>query len=92
MEMVLLPALWSRCCCTVLCVCLACERCCVQAMEEEVNVFYDELLQGCTAQQGYNLLSLQVRKLQMCLDIYVSTEASHSTKGGKICFRSQRGR
>eukprot|EP00656_Telonema_subtile_P022967 TRINITY_DN2425_c0_g1_i5.p1 TRINITY_DN2425_c0_g1~~TRINITY_DN2425_c0_g1_i5.p1 ORF type:complete len:554 (-),score=185.66 TRINITY_DN2425_c0_g1_i5:45-1706(-) len=64
----------------------------LQAMEEEVNVFYDELLQGCTAQQGYNLLSLQVRKLQMCLDIYVSTEASHSTKGGKICFRSQRGR
>jgi THO complex subunit 5 len=65
----------------------------LEAMEEELNVHYEELLEECNLQTGYNLLSLQVRKLQQCFDIYVSTEPSHSSaKGGKICFRPQRGR
>jgi len=65
----------------------------LEAMEEELNVHYQELLETCDMKTGYNLLSLQVRKLQQCFDIYVSTEPSHSSaKGGKICFRPQRGR
>jgi len=58
-------------------------------------VHYGELLQACEATGVHdpcNLLSLQLRRLLMCFDIYVQTQLEERTKGGRICFRPERGR
>jgi len=64
----------------------------LEAIGEEVNVHFDSLLAMCGEGQAFNLLSLQLRRLQMCFDIYVSTEHAERGKSGRICFRPERGR
>ena len=67
----------------------------LEAIAEEVNVHYVDLLEGCTTtgvHDPVNLLSLQLRRLQMCFDIYVQTQVEERSKGGRICFRPERGR
>lgn len=64
----------------------------LEAIAEEINVHFNDLLAACDTDEPYNLMSLQLRRLQMCFDIYVSTELDERRKGGRICFRPERGR
>ena len=64
----------------------------LEAIAAEVNVHFDDLLAGCESEGPVNLLSLQLRRLQMCFDIYVATQLDERSKGGRICFRPERGR
>ena len=62
-------------------------------MEIEVNAHYDELV-DVTGDTDHLLLSAQIKRLQVCLDIYIETERSGELhdKGGKLCLRQVRGR
>jgi len=64
----------------------------LEAIEKEINVHFDDLLVTTGEAGAYNLLSLQLRRLQMCFDIYVATELDERKKGGRICFKPERGR
>eukprot|EP00039_Didymoeca_costata_P022840 m.5327 g.5327 ORF g.5327 m.5327 type:complete len:620 (+) comp3275_c0_seq1:2-1861(+) len=64
----------------------------VVAMEAEVNVYYEELIKSFPLDM---LLSFQLRRLQMCLDIYCETEndiGGHQSGLGKMFIRGVRGR
>eukprot|EP00038_Savillea_parva_P009756 m.185654 g.185654 ORF g.185654 m.185654 type:complete len:697 (-) comp16519_c0_seq1:116-2206(-) len=63
-----------------------------QAMEREVNVHFDELTAGADASL---LLSLQVRRLVMCFDVYcecVAIEGGAAPAAGKLFERATRGK
>ncbi|XP_018596428.1 THO complex subunit 5 homolog isoform X2 [Scleropages formosus] len=71
-------------------------QCCMhQAMESEVNVFRAEL-QG--PRPGYQLLTNQLQRLCLCLDVYLETERQDDSVEGprefpreKMCLRTVRG-
>ncbi|XP_063310811.1 THO complex subunit 5 homolog [Pelobates fuscus] len=67
----------------------------IRAMESEVNVFYKEL---CGPSPGYQLLTNQMQRLCMLLDVYLETERHDNSVEGphefppeKICLRLVRG-
>jgi THO complex subunit 5 len=51
--------------------------CFFQAMEAEVNFHYDELMPG--GKPHAELLTNQLQRLCMCLDIFLESESSYST-------------
>uniref|UniRef100_A0A7N8XAM0 THO complex 5 n=1 Tax=Mastacembelus armatus TaxID=205130 RepID=A0A7N8XAM0_9TELE len=67
----------------------------LRAMESEVNVFKNEL-QG--PRPGYQLLTNQIARLCVCLDVYLETEGQDDSVEGprefpreKMCLRTVRG-
>ncbi|XP_061117754.1 THO complex subunit 5 homolog isoform X2 [Conger conger] len=67
----------------------------LRAMESEVNVFKSEL-QG--PRPGYQLLTNQLQRLCLCLDVYLETESQDDSVEGprefpreKMCLRTARG-
>ncbi|XP_066545545.1 THO complex subunit 5 homolog [Amia ocellicauda] len=67
----------------------------LRAMESEVNVFKSEL-QG--PHPGYQLLTNQLQRLCLCLDVYLETESQDDSVEGplefpreKMCLRTVRG-
>uniref|UniRef100_A0A0E9WX68 THO complex subunit 5 homolog n=1 Tax=Anguilla anguilla TaxID=7936 RepID=A0A0E9WX68_ANGAN len=67
----------------------------LRAMESEVNVFRSEL-QG--PRPGYQLLTNQLQRLCLCLDVYLETESQDESVEGprefpreKMCLRTVRG-
>ncbi|XP_065831134.1 THO complex subunit 5 homolog [Oscarella lobularis] len=62
------------------------EDCDIKGLEAEVNVHYPELVFSCLPKW---LLSLQIKRLMMCFDIYAECESSEREK---IYFRVSRGK
>ncbi|MEE6511042.1 hypothetical protein FKM82_017225 [Ascaphus truei] len=67
----------------------------IRVMESEVNVFYKEL---CGPSPGFQLLTNQLQRLCMLLDVYLETEGHDNSVEGphefppeKICLRLVRG-
>ncbi|KAM8960199.1 THO complex subunit 5 isoform 2-T2 [Pelodytes ibericus] len=67
----------------------------IRVMESEINVFYKEL---CGPAPGYQLLTNQLQRLCMLLDVYLETECHDNSVEGphefppeKICLRLVRG-
>ncbi|KAG8455654.1 hypothetical protein GDO86_001733 [Hymenochirus boettgeri] len=67
----------------------------IRVMESEVNVFYREL---CGPTPGFQLLTNQIQRLCMLLDVYLETERHDNSVEGprefppeKICLRLLRG-
>ncbi|XP_028409094.1 THO complex subunit 5 homolog [Dendronephthya gigantea] len=64
----------------------------IRALETEVNVFYEELFAGDCKD---NILSNQLRRLQMCFDVYNDTNAAGAeelTNHEFLILRTKRGR
>ncbi|CAB4006284.1 Hypothetical predicted protein, partial [Paramuricea clavata] len=64
----------------------------IRALETEVNVFYEELFTGDCED---NILSNQLRRLQMCFDVYNDTKAAdkHDLPNHEfLILRTKRGR
>ncbi|KAJ7309531.1 hypothetical protein JRQ81_007578 [Phrynocephalus forsythii] len=67
----------------------------IRAMESEVNVYYKEL---CGPKPGYQLLTNQLQRLCVVLDVYLETESHDNSVEGpkefpqeKMCLRLVRG-
>nr|XP_033812868.1 THO complex subunit 5 homolog isoform X1 [Geotrypetes seraphini] len=67
----------------------------IRALESEVNVYYKEL---CGPKPGYQLLTNQLQRLCMGLDVYLETESHDNSVEGpkefpqeKMCLRLVRG-
>ncbi|XP_029475607.1 THO complex subunit 5 homolog isoform X3 [Rhinatrema bivittatum] len=67
----------------------------IRALESEVNVYYKEL---CRPKPGYQLLTNQLQRLCMGLDVYLETESHDNSVEGpkefpqeKMCLRLVRG-
>lgn len=56
-------------------------------MEAEVNIHYEELMKEKSHDQ---LLTNQLQRLLMCLDVYLETEADNSAIEGPVEFSKEK--
>ena len=56
----------------------------MQDMEAEVNVHYPELVMNSRGDD--QLLTAQIHRILMCLDIYLETEATDTVREGPVEF------